>query len=106
MAASTQQSTAASNSGPYYHKLYASASTTTAAQDQIFLYAPFLNLFGIFLTVVLCLTFLALGGITIKFLKVFACKIRIINKKAALKEGTAQDCKMVMDFSKSLEDDL
>ena len=76
----------------------AAASTKTAAQDQILLYAPFLNLFGIFLTVALCLTFLALSGITIKFLKVFACKIRIVNKKVSLKEGTGKDCKIVMDY--------
>ena len=49
---------------------------------------------------------MALSGITIKFLKVFACKIRIINKKASLKEGAVQDCKLVLDYSKSLEDDL
>jgi hypothetical protein len=69
--------------------LTAGASTTTAVEDQTFLYAPFLNLFGIFLTIALCLTFLALSGMTIKILKVYACKIRIINYKASLKEGSA-----------------
>ena len=78
----TKQSPTAAVSVPLFHTLTAQAHTTTAQQDQTLLYAPFLNLFGIFLTVVLCLLFLALSGITIKFLKIYACKIRIIIKKA------------------------
>jgi hypothetical protein len=46
------------------------------------LYAPFLNLFGIFLTLALCISFLLLSGLTIKFMKVFSFKIRIIIDKA------------------------
>jgi hypothetical protein len=46
------------------------------------LYAPFLNLFGIFLTLALCISFLLLSGMTIKFMKVFSFKIRIIIDKA------------------------
>jgi hypothetical protein len=46
------------------------------------LYAPFLNLFGIFLTLALCISFLLLSGVTIKLMKVFSFKIRIIIDKA------------------------
>ena len=46
------------------------------------LYAPFLNLFGIFLTLALCISFLLLSGMTIKFIKVFTFKIRVIVDKA------------------------
>ncbi len=53
-----------------------------ASTDTMVLYAPFLNLFGIFLTVALCLGFLILSGITLKMMKVMSLKIRVILDKA------------------------
>ena len=40
--------------------------------------ASFLNLFGIVLSIILCLLFLLLGAHTLKYLKEFAVKIKII----------------------------
>ena len=53
-----------------------------SSTDTMMLYAPFLNLFGIFLTLALCISFLLLSGMTIKFIKVFTFKIRVIVDKA------------------------
>jgi len=42
----------------------------------------FLNLFGILVTVVLCVMLLVLGGHNVKYIKAFACKIKIIMNRA------------------------
>ena len=56
--------------------------STLPATSGLFVYAPFLNVFGILMTIIMCLTFLVLSGHTLKYLKIFASKIRIIIKKA------------------------
>ena len=53
-----------------------------SSADTMVLYAPFLNLFGIFMTVALCVSFLLLSGLTLKFMKVFSFKVRVIIDKA------------------------
>jgi hypothetical protein len=45
-------------------------------------YASFQNLFGIFVSIVLCVLYLALGAHTLKYMKAFACKIKIIMARA------------------------
>ena len=50
-----------------------------------------MNLFGIVVSVVLCLMFLVLGGHTLKYIKEFACKIKVIVNRAADKNIKLKD---------------
>ena len=59
-----------------------------SSTDTMVLYAPFLNLFGIFMTVALCISFLLLSGLTLKFMKLFSLKIRVILDKAQNSDDT------------------
>ena len=54
-------------------------SQTTSAS---FASASFVNLLGILVSVVLCILFIVLGGHTLKYIKQFACKIKIIVNRA------------------------
>lgn len=51
-------------------------STTTISS------VGFLNLFGIFVSIVLCVMFIILGGHALKYIKAFAVKIKIIVNRA------------------------
>ena len=57
-------------------------AVTPLHPDTSFQYAPFLNLFGISLTVLLCLAFLVLSSRVLRYLKLFQCKIKTVLKKA------------------------
>ena len=48
-------------------------------------------MFGIFISVVLCLLFMILGGHTLKYIKEFACKIKIIVNRAEDKRMQLKD---------------
>lgn len=63
--------------------------TTTSATS--FTYASFLNLFGILICVALCILFLILGGHTLKYIKEFAVKIKIIANRAEDKNMQLKD---------------
>lgn len=54
-------------------------------------HVSFLNLFGIFISIVLCILFVILGGHTLKYIKAFACKIKIIVNKAEDKNVQLKD---------------
>lgn len=54
-------------------------------------YASFTNLFGIVVSIVLCVLFIILGGHTLKYIKAFACKIKIIVNKAEDKKLELKD---------------
>jgi hypothetical protein len=48
-------------------------------------------LFGILISIVLCILFIILGGHTLKYIKAFACKIKIIVNKAEDKNTQVKD---------------
>ena len=51
----------------------------------------FLNMFGILISIVLCVLFIILGGHTLKYIKAFACKIKIIANRAEDKNVQLKD---------------
>jgi hypothetical protein len=53
--------------------------------------ASFLNLFGVLISVVLCTMFIILGGHTLKYIKAFAVKIKIISNRAMDKNVQIKD---------------
>lgn len=63
--------------------------TTTSTTS--FLTVSFLNLFGILICVALCILFLILGGHTLKYIKEFAVKIKIIANRAEDKNMQLKD---------------
>jgi hypothetical protein len=80
-----------------------------SSTDTMVLYAPFLNLFGIFMTLALCITFLLLSGMTIKFMKVFSFKIRIIIDKAQNsdnKERRSPQTSRINEYEKSVTEKI
>lgn len=65
-------------------------SSTTSTASSITT-ASFTNLFGIVVSIVLCVLFIILGGHSLKYIKAFACKIKIIVNKAEDKKLEIRD---------------
>lgn len=62
------------------------SSTNTDVQTS-----SFFNLFGVVISVVLCTLFMILGGHTLKYIKAFAVKIKIIMNRARDQEVKVKD---------------
>jgi hypothetical protein len=62
-------------------------STSTSSFGSV----SFQNIFGILLSIVLCVLFLILGGHTLKYIKEFAVKIKIIVNRAEDKNVGLKD---------------
>ena len=68
-----------------------SSSSTNTSSTSSLGSVSFLNIFGVLVSVVLCILFIILGGHALKYLKEFACKIKIIVNRADDKSVNLKD---------------
>lgn len=64
---------------------------TNTSQSSSLGSVSFLNIFGVFISIVLCVLFIILGGHALKYIKEFACKIKIIVNRAQDKNVNLKD---------------